>query len=104
MSTPEQSKLLPGEHFRKVAERLLQHTFEEYQRWQEGGGDASTFLDWVRDEMRTIALGTFCCICKEPCVKDPPSLPERWHWGPDGMNCHFRCETEFRRRHPELLP
>lgn len=39
-----------------------------------------------------------CCICWER-VLDNATQDDRWSWGPDGMHCHARCETEFRRRY-----
>ena len=48
-----------------------------------------------------------CCICK---VKLDDTWyregrpQDRWSWGPDGMHCHARCETEFARLYPHLIP
>lgn len=49
--------------------------------------------------MKPLAAQACCCICREPLAQDPPRPEDQWHWGPDGLHCHFRCEDEFRRRY-----
>ena len=44
-----------------------------------------------------------CCVCRQACPDNAPA-GQRWSWGPDGMHVHFRCEREFARLHPELVP
>jgi hypothetical protein len=43
--------------------------------------------------------GKKCCICGEQCEENPETREDQWHWGPDGMHCHYKCEAEFRRRY-----
>ena len=36
---------------RARAAKLIMEAFRSYWIWQQGDGDAMTFLDWVRDEL-----------------------------------------------------
>ena len=54
--------------------------------------------------VNTPAAEQVCCICKQPCLRNAEAERDRWSWGPDGMHCHFRCETEFVKRYPHLVP
>jgi len=45
-----------------------------------------------------------CCVCQQPCKPNADRYEDRWSWGPDGMHCHFRCEAEFVKRYPHLVP